>query len=226
MTTARSDLYRALGAVGGTFEVAGPLEPPPLTWDPAALTELAVARRADLQARRLAVAEAAATVRLTVADRFGNPQLGPVYTIDPTGVNAFGLQLNVPLPLCNTHRGEILVSQAQHAQAGLFLRQTEINVRQDVAAALARLDVAERRAEVYRSKALPDLRRAVKEMEGLYDAGRPNADLVRVIDIRRKLLRARDGYLDALWAVRMARADLLAATGEPALGLCAPPTEP
>jgi cobalt-zinc-cadmium efflux system outer membrane protein len=222
-TTARSDLYRALGAVGGEFEIAGPLEPPPMTWDAAALHELAATRRADLQARRMGVAEAAANVRLVTADRFGNPQVGPAYTYDPTGVNMIGVQINVPLPVCNTHRGEILVSQAQHAQAAALLRQAEVTVQQDVAAALARLEVAERRAEVYRTKAIPDLRRALERMEDLFKNGRPNADLVRVVDLRRKLLRAQDGYLDALWAVRMARADLLAATGEPALGLCAPP---
>jgi outer membrane protein TolC len=51
-------------------------------------------------------------------------------------------------------------------------------------------------------------------------------DVLRVIDVRRKLLRARDSYLDALWAVSQARADLLAATGEPALTFCPHPTEP
>src|SRR5207253_9821843 len=99
------------------------------------------------------------------------------------------------------------------------------NVRQDVAAALARLGVAEQRAEFYRGKALPQLRDALKQMEELYKNSQPSADFVRVIDTRRKLLRARDGYLDALWAVRQAWADLLPAIGEPALGLCEPAAE-
>ena len=55
-------------------------------------------------------------------------------------------------------------------------------------------------------------------MEKLFQAGEPGVDVLRVIDVRRKLLQARDGYLDALWAVRQARADLAAAVGEPALG--------
>jgi cobalt-zinc-cadmium efflux system outer membrane protein len=225
VTTARSDLARLLGVVGAAFEIDGRLDVPPEPRDPSALTELALVRRADLNARREAVAEADATVRLQVADRFGNPSVGPAYTYDPTGVNMFGVQLNVPLPLCNTKRGEIQLARAQHALAIDLLRQTEVNVRQDVAAALLRLGVAEQRAEFYRGKALPDLRNALATMEDLYRKGQPNADFVRVIDIRRKLLRARDGELDALWAVQQARADLLAATGEPALGLCAPPPE-
>ena len=59
----------------------------------------------------------------------------------------------------------------------------------------------------------------------LFNANLPGADLTRLIDVRRKLLRARESYLDAVWSVRMARADLLAAVGEPVLELCGPPPE-
>src|SRR6202011_5440267 len=73
LTIARSDLARLLGVVGAAFEIDGKLDVPPETWDRSALTALATTRRADLNARREAVAEAAATVRLQIADRFGNP---------------------------------------------------------------------------------------------------------------------------------------------------------
>jgi outer membrane protein TolC len=226
LTTARYDLYRVLGAVNVTFEVEGPLEVPPLPWDPAELTELALTRRADLRARRLAVAEAEANLRLVTANRFGNPSVGPAYTYDPTGVNMFGAQVNVPLPVVNLHRGEVLEARAEQAQAALMLRQSEVNVRQDVAVALARLDVAQRRADLFRNTILPDLRRALDSLQKLWEAGQAGADLTRLIDVRRKLLRARDGYLDALWSVRQARADLLLATGEPVLDLCKCPPPP
>ncbi len=223
LTSARQDLYRVLGLVGGTFEVAGTLDQPRQVWDPAVMTELALTRRADLRARREAVAEAAAATRLARANRFGNPSVGPIYTYDPSGVNSFGIQVNLSLPVVNLHRGEILQSEAEQAQASLFLRQAEINVRQDVETALARLNTAERRAELFRSKILPDTRQAVQDLERLFKAGDASADLLRVIDVRRKLLRARDSYLDALWGVSQARSDLLGAIGEPVLGLSTPP---
>jgi outer membrane protein TolC len=223
LTAARHDLYRALGVVSAGFEVDGPLDLPPVPVDPAALTDLAVVRRADLQARRRAVAEAEANLRLVTANRFGNPSLGTAYAYDPSGINMFGAQVNVPLPVANIHRGEILEARAQQAQAALLLRQTEVTVRQDVATALARLEVAERRAKLFRETILPDLRKALDDLRKQFDAKVPGADLTRLIDVRRKLLRARDGYLDAVWSVRMARADLLAAVGEPVLGLCSPP---
>ncbi len=51
-------------------------------------------------------------------------------------------------------------------------------------------------------------------MEKLFTQAAPNADLLRVIVTRRNLLRAQDGFLDALWEVSQARADLAAALGE------------
>ncbi len=223
LATARTDLYRALGVVSAPFAVEGPLDLPPAPVDAAAMTELAIARRADLQARRLGVTEAEANLRLVTANRFGNPSVGTAYTLDPTGVNSIGAQINVPLPVVNTHRGEILEAREQQAQAALQLRQTELTVRQDVTAALERLEVAEGRARLFRETILPQLRKAVDDLRTGFLNNAGGVDLQRLIDVRRKLLRARDGYLDAVWAVRMARADLLAAVGEPVLGLCSPP---
>jgi len=226
LTTARQDLLRPLGLVGGLIETDGPFEPPVWEPDAAAFGELALSRRADLRARQMAVAEAEANLRLTLANRYGNPIVGPAVGYDPSKISTAGVQVNVPLPIANTNRGQVFQSEAEHALAVDGLRQAEINVRQDVAAGLARLAAAEQRAEQFRSKLLPDLRTAVADMEKLFQAGEPGLDLLRVIDVRRKLLRARDGYLDALWSVRQARADLAAAVGEPALGFVSPAVSP
>ena len=218
-TAARQDLLRPLGLAEGAFEIEGALDPPPWTADPMALGDLAVTRRADLRARQMVVAEAAVAVRLTKANRFGNPVVGPVFSYDPSNVRMIGAQVNVPLPVANTHKGELLLSEAEHAQSVLFLRQAELTVRQDLAASLARLAAAERRADQFRTKVLPDQRRAVDDVDKLFQAGEPGVDVLRVINARQKLLRARDGYLDALWSVRQARVDVATAVGEPALGL-------
>ena len=190
------------------------------------MTELALSRRADLQASRLAVTEAEANLGLVRANRFGNPSVGPAYTYDPTGVNMIGAQINVPLPFVNSHRGEILEAREQHVQTLLLLRQAETNVRQDVVAALAKLEVAEDRAQLFRQTILPELRKAVDLLREGFLNNLPGADLQRLIDVRRKLLRNRDAYLDALWSVRQARADLLGAIGEPAFDLARPPRAP
>jgi outer membrane protein TolC len=220
VTAARHDLYRVLGIVGGTFEIEGTLECTSPPWDVNTLTELALTRRADLHARRHAVNEMFANIQLARANRFGNPSIGTAYTYDPSRVSQIGAQINFPLPLVNTRRGELQQSEAEYAQASQQLRQAEINVRQDVASAMARLAAAERRAETMRTKILPDLNRAVEDMDRLFRNG--DVDLLRAIDVRRKLLSTRDTYLDVLWGVWQARSDVLAATGEPVLGLCQP----
>jgi outer membrane protein TolC len=225
LATARTDLFRALGIVNAPVVIQGLLALPPQKWDADALTGVALTRRADLNARREGVAEAEANVRFNIANRWGNPSVGPAYTLDPTGVNLIGVQINVALPLLNTNRGDIQLSQAQRQQAIRLMEQTEVNVRQDVRAALARLEADVLRVQEYRDKTLPDLREWVKQMQTLFETNQPGVDFFRVMEMRRRLIQARDGYLDSLWAVRMAWADLLAAIGEPVLGLCVP-TEP
>jgi hypothetical protein len=72
-------------------------------------------------------------------------------------------------------------------------------------------------------------------MQQLFIKGDPGVDVLRVVDLRRKLLKARDGYLDALWEVTQARADVAAAVGDPTQALATeeisqvpppPPTKP
>jgi cobalt-zinc-cadmium efflux system outer membrane protein len=211
------DLRRTLGLVNESVELQGRLEVPLPNFKPEALTEEALDRRADLHARQMAISEADARLQLEIANRMGNPVIGPAYTYDPTRVNEIGGQLNIPLPLFNRRRGEIQQREAERALAALQLRQTEVAVRQDVQAALARLQYAQATAAAYGKQTIPNLQAALREMQNLFEHNQ--ADIVRLIDVRRKLLRGRDSYLDALLEVRLALADLAAAVGETSLSL-------
>jgi cobalt-zinc-cadmium efflux system outer membrane protein len=225
LATARAEMLRSLGAVDVPLELEGSLDLAIEPGDPQALTQIALENRADLWARRAAVDEAEARLRLEVANRFGNPVLGPAYTYDPTGVQLIGAQVNLPLPLFNKHRGEILQRQAERTRALLEVGRTEVQIRQDVQAALNRLAAAQKWAAEYKNEVLPNLRRGLEEIDKLFAQNDPAADLLRVINVRRSLLRAQDIYLDALWEVNQARTDLAAALGEPALAAapCGPP---
>jgi hypothetical protein len=46
-------------------------------------------------------------------------------------------------------------------------------------------------------------------------SSKDKVDVVKLIEARRKLLKPQDGYLDALWEVAQAEADLVAAVGDP-----------
>jgi cobalt-zinc-cadmium efflux system outer membrane protein len=219
--TALNDLRRALGLVDQNLEPVGTLEIPTQVWDRASLVQLAFERRADLQARRVAVNEAEARVCLAIANRYGNPNVGPAYEYDPTRINLIGAQLTLPIPVFNTHEGDILQRKAERSRAALDLRQTETLVQQDIQAALDRVRNARGWASTYRTEVLPKLESSLKDMEGLLVRGAPGVDVLRVLDILRKLLHARDIELDALWEVSQAQADLAAAVGDPAMAIVA-----
>jgi cobalt-zinc-cadmium efflux system outer membrane protein len=214
---AESDLRAALGLTNEAIKVEGTLPSTAAADDPRILVPQALERRPDLQARQAALLEAERRLRLAVADRFGNPNIGPDYEYNETRANFLGAQLTVPLPILNTHRGEILQREAERNRAALDLRSTEMTIQQQVYAALSRLSMARDMVETYQARVLPNLETSVKNMERLFSQA--GVDLLKVMDVRRKLLQARGGYLDALYELRQARNDLAAAVADPALAL-------
>jgi cobalt-zinc-cadmium efflux system outer membrane protein len=225
LAVARADLRRQLGTLDDSFEVKGELDVPVPDLGAEAYTQ-AAQERPDLHARKAAVAEAQARYRLQVADRFGNPSVGPAYELNETNDSFMGVTLYVPLPLFNTRQGEILQAKAVLARALADARQIEVQSAQDVQAALARLAEARKWVDSYKTEVLPNLRRAVNDMIKLLEQNDPGADAVRVLSVQRNYLRAFDAYLDALFELSQARADLAAAVGDPTLALGhAPPGE-
>jgi outer membrane protein TolC len=178
-----------------------------------------VRQRPDVQARRLAIAEAEARYRLECANRYGNPSVGPAFEYNETRVTFVGLWLVTPLPVINTRRGEIMQRQAEVQRARLDLAQFEFQAQQDVEAALKRLADARAWANSYEKEVLPSLQRSRRELEKLFAAGDPSVDIVRLLDVQRKYLRAYDSSLDAQFEVSQASADLAAAVGDPSLAV-------
>jgi cobalt-zinc-cadmium efflux system outer membrane protein len=219
LATANFDLQRALGLVNVTFALEGSLEMRCGPADPVMLTQAALERRADLHARQAAVSEADARVRLEIANRYGNPTVGPSYVYDPTRINFIGAHFTLPLPVLNTHRGEVQQRKGEQAKTVLELRQLEVSINQDVQQALARVTEARTILDMYQSKILPELEAAKTEIGRLYSKGDPGVDYLRVIDFGRRLVKTRDGYLDALFELNQAQADLAAAVGDPALAI-------
>jgi cobalt-zinc-cadmium efflux system outer membrane protein len=219
LVTALTDLQRATGNVGEPFVLAGKLQAPPLPADLDRLFDIALEARPDLRARQLAVAEAAARVDLEVSNRYGNPILGPSFTYDATRVASVGVQMSIPLPVLNTKRGEIQQRQAEQARAVLDLRQTEVAVQQDVQAALARLHRSAVLVETFEKQVLPNLTKSLEAMQKLFQAQVGGVDVLRIIDVGRSLINARDSYYDALWEWSQAWADLVGAVGDPTVFL-------
>jgi outer membrane protein TolC len=226
LVVAENDLRRNLGLIVGTPELDGSLEksyvpPPEQVLIPAALQ-----RRPDLHALDFAVKEAENRLRLEIANRFGNPSLGPAFEENETSVSFVGMWLIWQAPVINTRKGEINQRRAEMARAAQALQQGEIQVQQDVVAGLARLRQAEAVVNSYATETLPELRKAREEYDKLYLANQPGVDLARIVEIRRRLLRARDAYLDALFELSQAQTDLAAAVADLSFAGCldAPPS--
>ena len=159
--------------------------------------------RPDLFARMAAVREAGADVRLQTSNRFGNPSVGPFYAFNESRVAFVGAQVQVPIPVLNCHVGEIRQAEAQQTRRlNSTVRETETEIWQDVTLAVAKLAETQELVENYRRDILPALRKGLEETNLLFQQGQGGVDVLRVLDVRRKLLRAEDGYLDALLRTR------------------------
>ena len=227
LAQAWNELRSALGATGGlTFDLQGDLNPPPLPTEPAeVLARAGRERRADHHSREAAVAEADAKLALERANRFGNISIGPTYEYDNSAINNVGVVASAPLPVLNSHRGEIQQREAEKLRAILDLQALDTQIQLDVEAALARLKHARAWADSYERDVLPDLEKSLKEVQELFASGDASVDSLRILDVQRKLLLGRNGLLDAQFEVRQAVADLAAALGDPsiAVGPCSAP---
>jgi outer membrane protein TolC len=229
VAVARADLRRLLGTDADVFTLTGELVIPPPTTDRDLLTRAAVEVRPDVNVRRLMASEAQALYRLEVANRYGNPSVGPAFEYNETRDTFVGVWLVTPVPVINTRKGEIFQRKAQWERAVADVRQFETQAGLDVQAALARLEAARAWADAYARDVLPSLQQARAELEKLYAAGDPGVDVLRVIGVQQNYLQALGIYLDAQFEVSQATADLALAVGDPAVALgvyCRPNQEP
>jgi outer membrane protein TolC len=219
LTVARSELRRLLGTLDDAFVVAGDLEVPLASTDQAALTQLALNQRADLQARRSAMCEAEALLRLVVSNRYGNFSAGPYFEYDPTRVVYLGARLSTPLAIFNTKKGEIHKAETDVAKVRSEVEQAEMQVSQDVQAALSRWTDAGRWVSSYQTDVLPNLTKAKQEMEKQFANSDPSVDLSRMLAIQRSYIKANENLLDARYEVSQAQADLALSAAEPTLAI-------
>jgi outer membrane protein TolC len=232
LASATAELRRALGITGEPIGISGKLDgcvvpaaaleqvaeqngwgSTPAVDKTAAFLHAALEHRADLHSHEAAVQEAQARVQLARADRFGNPTLGPSYQHNETSDNFIGVQLSVPLAVFNTRKGDIMQRQAELNRAALQLEQSQVEIRQDVESALIAYERAREGLRVIEKDVLPELQAARDALEKLFQKADPTTDVLRLLDVRRKLLHAQDAYLDALLEVCQAQADLAAALG-------------
>ena len=206
------ELRRVMGVQKEIVEVSGKLPSAAPAGSADQWTQLAYQSRPDLQAMQMAYLEAESRERLEIANRFGNPQVGLKTEYNETRVTFVGPTVQFGIPVLNTKRGEILQRHAEKTKVLLERQRIEIQINQDVQAALDRLKEAKKWVSSLETDILPTLRKTMDDFDRLFTQG--EVDVIRLIDVRRRHLRSRDSYLDALWELGQARADLAAAVGD------------
>ena len=208
------EVRKVMGVQNEVVEVKGKLTPTVPSGSVEHWMQFANQQRPDLKAIQMAYVEAEQRERLEVANRFGNPTIGLKTEYNESRTYFLGPTVQFPVPIFNRNRGQILQRQAEKTAVLLDKRRVEIQIQQDVLAATDRLKEANKWVASFDTDILPILQKSMDAFDKLFAQGEPSVDVLRLIEIRRRYLRARDGYLDALWELSQARADLAAAVGD------------
>jgi outer membrane protein TolC len=110
----------------------------------------------------------------------------------------------------NTGKTLVRQKEAEHRRDAVALQQVQEKVSVQVKAALVRWQQGQQLVERTNSLTEP-IRGQAARMQRLFEAGQ--ADLVKLFQVRRRLIEAENTQLDALWQANQAYADLLAALG-------------
>ncbi len=176
------------------------------------LMQQACACNPDIRAKRAALAEATAALQLAIASQHANITAGPTAEIDENYTVFVGGSVSMPIQILNRKQGERQQADAQRLKAAEDLAQTQAKVQIGIQAIL----------EVFgeRLKAAKEIDRETPLVEkSLEDAGRlftaGQMDLLKLVELRRRALGARQQSLDATQEAILAEIDLTTATGCP-----------
>jgi outer membrane protein, heavy metal efflux system len=212
--SALADLRQQIGipSIAATAEPIGTFRVPQdrLRADDEALVRLAQESRPEVQSAAAAAATSRAALSLARADRIPTPSIGPVYERNETGAVFYGAALTTAVPFLNS--GAPLVRQrgAEYHRDCVAWEQARQLVAVQVLAALVKWNESQQLAERTHGR-LAAITSQNERMQRLYEAGQ--TDLMKLLQVQRRFIEARNVELDAIWLTTQAYADLLNATG-------------
>ncbi len=178
--------------------------------DDDALVRLALTARPEILADQAAVVGAQQAVALARAERWPIPSVGPVAEKDEAGVSYYGFVASVPVPILNAGLPLVRQREAESQRATVALTQTKQRVAAQVLAVLVKWHDAQKVLRETEALVAP-VRAETTRMEHLYAAG--ESDIIKLLQVRLRLLDTDNGWLDALWTVTQNHAELLDAVG-------------
>jgi cobalt-zinc-cadmium efflux system outer membrane protein len=212
--SALADLRQQMGipGVAATAEPSGAFRVPEnqIPGAGAALVRVAQETRPEVQAAAAAASNSKAALQLAQADRIPIPSIGPHYERNETGAVFYGLSFSTPVPILNAGNSLVCQREAEYRRDCVAWEQARQQVAAQVMAVEVKWTQAVQAAERTHQRLEP-IRRQSERMERLYEAGQ--TDLLKLLQVRRRFIEARNVELDAAWLAIGAYADLLAATG-------------
>jgi cobalt-zinc-cadmium efflux system outer membrane protein len=211
---AETELCRQIGVprLAGAIELIGGLQAPNYhpSPDENGLLRLALATRPEIRAAQAQTAGSHDALLLARAERIPIPSIGPVYEKDESNVSFYGVGISSPIPILNAGATTVRQRESEHHRDAVILQQTKQKVVVEVKTALIRCNEARRLLDQTNAITAP-LQQQADRMNRLFEAGQ--ADLVKLFQVRQRLIEAENTRLDAVWQMIQAYADLLAAVG-------------
>ena len=215
--TALADLRQQIGipSVASSAEPIGSFRVPEdrMQGGDETLVRLAQESRPEVQSAAAAVANSRSALSLARADRIPIPAVGPVYERNETGAVFYGVAVTSPVPLLNTGSSLVGQREAEYHRDCVAWEQARQQVATQVLAVLGKWNQAQQAAERTHARFEP-IRGQTQRMERLYAAGQ--TDLLKLLQVRRRFIEARNVELDSIWQTTQAYADLIASMIEPA----------
>ena len=178
--------------------------------DDEAMVCMALTSRPEILAAQAAAAGSQAAAALARADRIPIASAGPAYEKDESGKDFYGLVVSVPMPVLNTGRPLVLQREAEYHRDCVVLQQLRQRTETQTCAALVTWRDAQDLVDRTQVMVEP-IREQTARMERLYAAG--ETDIIKLLQVRQRLLETENGQLDSIWAAIESYADLLTAVG-------------
>ena len=191
--------------------------------DPDALVQLAWNSRPEILTALAQVESSRAALSLAQADRIPIFSVGPVYEHNETGADFYGMGVSSPIPVINGGLPLVRLREAELERDTVALQQQRFLVAAQVRALLAKWNKMQESAERTRLRIAP-VRDLAGRMQRIYESGQ--SDVIKLLDVRRRLIESDNAQLDAVWQTTQAYADLLTALGAMPLIGCVPPANP
>jgi cobalt-zinc-cadmium efflux system outer membrane protein len=205
------------------------LKPPTVTFDLPHLKSLALSKRPDLIALRIAGEQAARETKLaevatkpnitlsgqyshadTAFDQFGLTQAGALAPIRDH-IDSVGLGISIPLSRARRNRGNIEAAIARQSGAGLRRGYLESVIPTQVEAAYQRWRAAQSAADVFTKDVIDQSEKNLAVMRQAYNLG--ELRLLDILNEQRRLLDTELSYIDTQAELFRSYAELEEATG-------------